>query len=145
MSHLTKKERKRILRFVHELIATLGLPAYDVTVSDEPAKKDCYASITWNRQRYTATLWVNKDWATYDEAQQRNTLTHEVLHLIQRRTDDVVVRARRYMHAHEFDLWRDDVFQEVELMVDLLAGYLSETAGVRHIWEITRRVTQVAS
>ncbi|WHT21010.1 hypothetical protein N8J89_08065 [Crossiella sp. CA-258035] len=81
MGHISSKEQDRILAFCVEVLQRLGMPSYELVLSDEPSDEGTDASIASVPGRYAATLRVCKRWDSLPKSEKVNTLVHEMLHL----------------------------------------------------------------
>jgi hypothetical protein len=68
----------------------LGLSSWRVTVSDAPASQDAWAEIECQDQDNAATLYLNHELWKQPPDIIRETLTHEMCHIILSRADRVV-------------------------------------------------------
>jgi hypothetical protein len=138
-----KKQRKRLpddhvdalLIYVSQLIIAMGLPSYRVLIMEEPADDDAIAEIKHIDGRYVAEVYLGKDWLERSDDEQRDTITHEVLHLWHRRlTDWLNAELRDLMHDHEFERIERQFHSEAELMVDNIAMIMSDTFRLKEAW-----------
>lgn len=135
-SHVTKREAQAVTDYAADLIALLALPRYRVLVMTDPADDDAIAEIDTVEGKWVARLWLASDWMKRTSDERRETITHEVLHLIHQRVDAVVIEdARQLMHDHEADDLARRYTRETELMVDHLAVFLAETHALQAAWD----------
>lgn len=132
--HTTKREAQAICDYAVDVIGALGLPGWRVLLMEDPCDDDCLACIVPVEGKYTAQLYVCTDWMKRDDDERRDTITHEVLHLLHFRVDHVLDDARDLMHDHEHDALHKRYRRETELMVDHLAGFLARTHTLRESW-----------
>lgn len=134
-SHVTKREAQAVADYAADVIALLALPRWRILIMEEPCDDDCIASIDSVEGKYTAQLWLCTDWMKRADDERRDTITHEVLHLLHFRVDHIIADARDLMHDHEHDALHHRYRRETELMVDHLAGFLADTHRLRDAWE----------
>lgn len=135
MKHLTSREAKAVLTYANAVASMLGLPRWRITLGDTPCGDDSHAEVEWVSQRNLATIRLCPEWLSLDDDLKRDTITHEVLHLVHTRVSTIGMKdAARFMHAHEHADWWGRQDRELELMVDMLAGCLSNTAEAKSAW-----------
>jgi hypothetical protein len=136
-SHVTDAEAEAIVEFAANVVAALGLPRWTISVMEAPTKKkhDAQATVKPVDGRYVAQIHLNADWMTYDDDTRRQTIVHEVLHLIHARVNDTISDAKYVMHDYEFDALWARYRRETELMVDHLAMFLDDTRTLKEAWD----------
>lgn len=138
-SHVTKREAQAVCDFAAEVLTVLHMPGWQILVMDDPADDDDIAAITTVEGKYTAQLWLAADWMKRSDDDRRETIVHEVLHLLHFRINHVVDDARSLMHDHEHDDLQRRYWRETELMVDHLAKYLSRTHNLGEAWDLAHQ------
>jgi len=122
------------MRYVSHLIQHFRLHQWTVLVSSYPTDKDedqdhaPTASIDSHTDRYCAILRVSPNWMKYTEEVKRDTLVHEMLHLITRdlRLRIEAFRGLLYRRTPSVALMAGmDIDSAEERMVDHLASTLS--------------------
>lgn len=135
-SHVTKREAQAIVDYARDVCVALGMPIWTILVMEDPCKGDAEATVDWIEQRHVAQVWLNADWMKYPDARRRDTITHEVLHLLHSRVSAAaLIDSKAYMRSGEHKDWSKRVQRELELMVDHLAGFLSRTHNLEDAWD----------
>lgn len=138
--HVSKREQTRVLDYATAVLATLRMPKWTVLLMEEPCGDDAIASIEPVEGRYVAQLYLCADWHTKSSDVRRETITHEMLHLVHRNVSTVVLDdSADFMHDHEHDDWSRRVRRELELMVDHLASFMAATHDLTGEWEAARK------
>lgn len=118
--HLTPDEADAIQMYIDQLKHLLGLSQWDVFLSATPSDPTTNASMHPVYGRHVCPVSVNRNWWTYTPEVQRNTIVHELLHIVHNRQTEVIRTAPSSM-------WQWRTFErETELMVDHLAGVLDQ-------------------
>lgn len=133
--HVTKREAQAIADFAIEILAALHMPGWQILISEEPTDEDDIAAISPMDTKYTAVLYLASDWMKRSEEERRETIVHEVLHLLHFRVNHVFEDARNLMHDYEHDALQLRYTRETELMVDHLAKFLSRTHSLEGAWD----------
>lgn len=133
-THVTKREAQAVCDFAVNVLTALHMPGWQILVMEEPADEDELAAIRPVDGKYTAQLWLCSDWMKRSDEERRETVVHEVLHLLHFRINHVVDDARDLMHDHEHDAMQRRYFRETDLMVDHLAKFLSCTHSLEEAW-----------
>lgn len=135
-SHVTKREAQAVADYASEVITALHMPRWRVLVMDEPGSEDAIASVDWVDGKHTARIWLCSDWMKRDDADRRETITHEVLHLLHGRITDLVIddSADLMRSTDVHNTWTRQVRREFELMVDHLAMFLANTHSLEQAW-----------
>jgi len=111
----TPEQCDLLQKYIWQIADMLGLKGWDIYLTHAASDDDANASVHPVYGRYTAGLSVNKRWFTYTPEVQRNTIIHELLHVVHNRQTEVVRTTKQ----------RDEVWitfnRETELMVDHLA------------------------
>lgn len=134
-SHITKREAQAVCNFALDVIGMLHLPGWQVLVMEEPCHDDALASIDRTYGKYTAEIRLCADWMTRSHDERRETITHEVLHLLHFRIDHIFGDARRAAPKHQRKVLARRYRHETELMVDHLAKFLSRTHTLSEAWD----------
>lgn len=133
--HYTDAEAKQVCLFMDDMRHHLGLPYYQLTLAAEEASKGCLATIQWGIQRYEATVNLGKDWTKQSEEEKRNSVVHEMVHLVHARVNTAVMRAKPNMHGYEYEAFWAAYNTEIELMVDQLSYMISADPAVKKMWK----------
>lgn len=90
LPHLSKKDTEDILRFLTLARSYLRLDQWDVILMKEPPEEDdVVMEVTPQANHFTTQLRVCKDWAKQPDSSKRDTIIHELLHLLHRDISDV--------------------------------------------------------
>jgi hypothetical protein len=133
-SHVTKREAQAVCDFAADVLSALCMPSWQVLVMEEPADEDCVASISTVEGKYTAQLYLASDWMKRTDHDRRETVVHEVLHLLHFRVNHVVEDVALLLREHEAAELDRRYHRETELMVDHLAKFLSRTHSLTEAW-----------
>ncbi|MEG2887285.1 MAG: hypothetical protein RR853_09190 [Aurantimicrobium sp.] len=116
----TPEQADAIQKYIWQIKDMLGLQGWDVYLTLAHSTDDCNASVHPVYGRYTAGISVNKNWLSYSREVQRNTIIHELLHVMHHRQTEVIRTTKQ----------RDEVWitfnRETELMVDHLATSIED-------------------
>lgn len=116
----TPDEADAIHLYIVQLARIMGLAQWDIYLSATPSAPDANASVHPVYGRRIVPISVNSDWWTYSPQVQRNTIVHELLHVIHNDQTEVI-------RTSPTSTWMWRTFErETELMVDHLAGLLDE-------------------
>ena len=140
-SHVTNREAQAVADFAAEVLGALSMPSWQVLVMEKPAHEDAVASITPVEGKYTAQLYLCSDWMKRTDQDRRETVVHEVLHLLHFRINHVIADAADLMREHEHDALEVRYRRETELMVDHLAKFLSRTHTLEQAWDVAHGKT----
>lgn len=133
--HVTAAEQQAIANYMTHLTRTLGMPSWRIWYDDEPAPGDTIAQVQFTKGRYVAELRLCSDWMTRTEDDRRDTITHEVLHLLHRDLSDWVEDDLvELMHDHEHDRIHRQFKRLIELHVDHLALFMATTHDLTQAW-----------
>jgi hypothetical protein len=125
-----------LLIFINKLMNTMGLPTYRILIMKKPADKGSIAEIRRIEDRYVAELYLCKDWLDRSDDEQRDTITHEILHLWHRGlTDWFYFEVQEQLHVPQFIKIEEQFHHVTELMVDHIAMILSQTHLLKEAWE----------
>lgn len=118
--HFTPDEADAIQLYIDKLAGLLGLGQWDVFLSLSSADPGTNASVHPVYGRRVCPISVNRDWWSYSPRVQRNTIVHELLHIVHNAQTEVI-------RTSPTSTWMWRTFErETELMVDHLAGVLAE-------------------
>lgn len=134
-SHVSKSEARAVCDFAANVVSALHMPGWKILVMDDPCEDDALASISWVDGKYTAQIYLCAGWMNRSSDERRETVVHEVLHLLHFRINHVIDDARDLMHDHEHDALARRYQRETELMVDHLAKFLAETHNLEEAWD----------
>ena len=138
--HVSDTEATAVLHYATSVLATLRMPKWTVLIMEDPCDEDALASVTPVDGRYSAQLYLSKDWEELSNDARRICVTHEILHLMHRNVSTVVLDDTvDLMHDWEHDRWARTVRREFELMVDHLAHFLGETHNLIEAWDEAQR------
>lgn len=116
--HFTPDEADAIQLYIDQLKHLLGLGQWDIFLSLASASDTTNASVHPVYGRRVVPISVNRNWWTYTPETQRNTIVHELLHIVHNAQTEVIRTAPT-------SVWQWRTFErETELMVDHLAGIL---------------------
>lgn len=119
-THFTPDEADAIQLYINQMKDLLGLGQWDVFLSLASSDATTNASVHPVYGRRVVPIAVNKDWWTYSASTQRNTLVHELLHIVHNSQTEVI-------RTSPTSVWMWRTFErETELMVDHLAGVLDQ-------------------
>lgn len=119
-THFTPDEADAIQLYINQLKGLLGLDQWDVFLSLASSAPNTNASVHPVYGRRVVPISVNKDWWSYSPSNQRNTLVHELLHIVHNAQTEVI-------RTSPTSVWMWRTFErETELMVDHLAGVLDQ-------------------
>ena len=125
-----------ILVYVTKLIVMMGLPIYRVLIMEKYADKGTAAQIKPTDDRHIANLFLSKRWMQFTDDEQRETITHEVLHLWHRHlTDWFRSEVHDLVQFHEYIRLERQYDHLVEMMVDNIAMILADTHRLKEEWE----------
>lgn len=134
-SHVTKREAQAVADFASEVLTTLNMPGWRILVMDEPADDDSVASIDTVYGKYTAQVYLASDWMKRTDQDRRETVVHEMLHLLHFRINHIFDDAAELMRDHEHEALNTRYRRETELMVDHLAKFLARTHTLESAWD----------
>jgi hypothetical protein len=116
----TPEQADAIQRYLWVIRDMLGLQQWDIFLTMSHSTDDANASVHPVYGRYIAGVSVNKKWFEYSPEVQRNTIIHELLHVVHNRQSEVIRTTKQ----------RDEVWitfnRETEYMVDHLATALED-------------------
>jgi hypothetical protein len=91
MSNTAYPEGQRIALIAHyepwirEMISAMGLDRWNIVITDHPPIGDGIAEVSQYHWAEDATIYLGDDFFTrYGRADQRETIAHELLHLLQK-------------------------------------------------------------
>lgn len=120
IAHFTPDEADAIQMYIDQIKDLLGLGQWDVFLSLAASDEATNASVHPVYGRRVVPVSVNKDWWSYSPEKQRNTMVHEMLHVVHNSQTEVIRTAPT-------SVWMWRTFErETELMVDHLAGVLDQ-------------------
>lgn len=119
-THFTEAQANSLQEYIWTIRNMLGLRHWDIFLASVAAKETTNASIHAVYGRHVAALAVNKNWWSYSREVQRNTILHEVLHIVHNAQTEVI-RTSKQLNAVWVTFER-----ETELMVDHLANSLED-------------------
>ena len=116
----TSEEADALQTYIWKIRDMLGLQGWDIFLTLAHSTDDANASVHPIYGRYTAGISVNKNWFNYPLEVQRNTIIHELLHVVHHRQTEVIRTTKQ----------RDEVWitfnRETEYMVDHLATAIED-------------------
>lgn len=117
-TNFTEDEADAIQLYIDQLKHLLGLSQWDIFLSSASSDPTTNASVHPVYGRRVAPISVNKNWWAYSPKDQRNTLVHELLHVVHNAQTEVI-------RTTPTSMWMWRTFErETELMVDHLAGII---------------------
>ncbi|WP_299055077.1 hypothetical protein [uncultured Nocardioides sp.] len=135
-SHVNKKEAQAVADYATDVAYALSLPRWRILVMTDPCGDDAMATVDTVDGKWTARIWLCEDWMTQPYDTRRETITHEVCHLIHMRLADTVIEdSKPLMRNGDHRDWTRRVRREFELMVDHLAVFLAETHSLERAWD----------
>jgi hypothetical protein len=135
--HFPVREEKALAAYVVELLGLLGMPAWRLHwhTHDLPPE-GALASVLPTRGRYVAEIWLCADWMKRPVEERRDSITHEILHLLHRDlTDWIEDEVGPLVFEHEFKRIDKSFHRVVELMVDRIALFMANTQPLTEAWE----------
>lgn len=133
-SHVTKREAQAVCDFAANVMGALHMPGWQVLVMEDPADEDDLASISALDGKYTAQFWLASDWMRRTDDERRETVVHEVLHILHFRINHVLDDAAALLSERDREQLEKRYQRETELMVDHLAKFLSRTHSLEQAW-----------
>jgi hypothetical protein len=116
-----------VAEWVASVLPSLKLSHWQVRVVDDAAPDDAHADTAPHSQATTATMRLGATfWASSSE-EQRNTLTHELVHLILCRIDQLSDSLEDTLGAAGWSLWSPIWENEHERAVDAIALLIAPT------------------
>jgi len=132
--HLTDGMALAVVEFMCDLASVLNMAGWKILVLTEPCEDDCWADINHIDGKLTAQLRVCRTWMTLPRETQCEALTHETLHLLHYRIDDVISDMPKFMGIGDAMRTGDAFRRELEYMVDHLARYIASKTTVQEAW-----------
>lgn len=134
--HVLGDHQDAILVYASKLMGTMGLPQYQILIMEKPAGKGAAAEVRCVDGRYVAQLYLCKDWDSLSENEQRQTITHEVLHLWERQLSDwFYSEVHDVVNVHDFMRLERQFRHVCEMMIDNIAMILADTHRLKEEWE----------
>lgn len=126
--HLISDRADAIQLYLWQLRDLMGLGRWDVYLGAKRAPKGCLASVLPCEGRAVANVSVSKHWWDLPAHEQRDTLVHELIHLVHRDQTDLI----RCAAMHGLDRTTYRVLWEAhrlatEVMVDHLTSIIAPT------------------
>lgn len=134
-SHVTRREADAVVAFAIKVRDLLGLPSWRIGVLEEPADGDALASISTVPGRWIAEVKLSDQWMKLSSDERRDTIVHEVCHLLHVGVNHVIEDAQSLMHDHEWDALNASYHRATEYMVDHLAGFLDAHYQLQQAWD----------
>jgi len=133
--HIKPREQRRIMDYAMKVLGTLGENKWRVLLMVEPSDDDAYGSVNIAPEKYVVELYLAENWHELSNETRRNTITHEMLHVVHKRVDHVVYDLDPLLrHDEQTDL-RTKYQREIELMVDHFATFMSDTHSLTEEWD----------
>jgi hypothetical protein len=139
--HVTDAEADAVLQYATTVMKTLGMAQWVVLIQQDPCDEDAYASVESVTGRYVAKVFLSDGWMDLSTDVRRNTITHEVLHLVHARIDAEIDDTQDLMHDHEFDAFKRRYKRETELMVDHFATFMADTHRLTEAWDVAHGIS----
>lgn len=126
----TTEQADALQLYIWDIRDRLNLHHWDTFLADEAAEKGTNASVHPVPGRFVAGIHVASNWLDLEESERRNTIVHELLHLVHRDQTEVIrcgLQDAGYLPNKAFTMmWR--MFElHTEAMVDHLASVLAPT------------------
>lgn len=137
--HVTDAEAGAILDYATQVMKTLGMAQWVINIQQDPCDDDAHASVEPVYGRYVAKVSLHENWMDLSTDVRRNTITHEILHLVHMRIDAEIDDTQDLMHDHEFDTFKRRYKRETELMVDHFATFMADTHALPDAWDQARQ------
>lgn len=116
---------KAVELWIADAMDYLGLQAWEVTVLREAADVSAHADIDPAPQRYTAELRLAHDFFAQSPERQRIILTHELIHLIVARVDQVTENLEESLGKIGYGVFEPNYVDASERAVEHLAKILA--------------------
>ncbi|WP_108665160.1 hypothetical protein [Euzebya rosea] len=124
MRHLQPDAQQVLRTYLPYLMQELGLERWTIDVRPAAARDGATAHIDVTYATWYAELHIAADWSDYTAEAQRNTLVHELLHILHHPLTSYV---DELLDAHGSAPMREVIRTQVEAMVDRLAGIIAPT------------------
>jgi hypothetical protein len=140
-----KAQRETLASYLDELLVAMKLTGWELTVDLSTASKACAEiSLVYAQQR--ATMWLSADFLEQDATWQRDTLVHELVHLVLNPmlelSDQALTGAMKpglvQMHGRV-------LAHAIEERTDLIAGLLSPSLAVPGFQDPSRKTRTKAA
>lgn len=116
----TSEQCDMLQQYIWDIRDMLDMHHWDIYLTMAPSSDDANASIHPVYGRHSAGLSVNKKWFDFSPEVQRNTIIHEILHVVHNRQTEMIRTTRQ-----QSGVWT--AFErETELMVDHLANAIDQ-------------------
>lgn len=123
---MAKQDRhKAVEAWIADAILLLGLESWEITILRDAADLSAHADIDPAPQRWTADLRLAHDFFTQSAERQRLILTHELVHLITARADQVVENLEEPLGKIAFALFEPNFVDASERSVEHLAKIIA--------------------
>lgn len=120
---------ERWIEYIDQLVQELDLTGWEVNLEDQPADQNADAQIRCVEGRKVAMLQLSHDFDTFDIGRQRHTIVHELLHIHEEASSQVVYKLRDLLGSAVFDVvWANYCLQR-EYMVDGLASIIAPSVS----------------
>ena len=114
-----------VAEWVALALPLLSLSHWTVRVSDDAAPDDAHADTSPHSQATTATIRLGASFWTQSAEEQRNTLAHELVHLLLCRVDQMSDALEETLGSAGWSVWRPLYENEHERAVDAIALLLA--------------------
>ena len=111
--------------WIEDALVALNLPQWQVTVIRDAADVEAWADIAAHSQADTADLRLSHDFWKQESTKQREVLTHELLHLVTCRADQVVEALEETMGKIGWAVFEPQYENAAERSVEHLAKLLA--------------------
>lgn len=89
--HLSQKDTDDILRFITLARSHLRLDQWDIILMLEPPDDDdAIMDVTPTENHYSTQIRVSKEWPDLPDAVKKDTVVHELIHLLHRDLNDLI-------------------------------------------------------
>jgi hypothetical protein len=112
--------------YVAELQEALNITNWKVTIAREASDVEAWADINPHEQNYTAELRVSHDFWKQTPQQQREVLTHEMLHIVTARLDQTIEALEEAFGKVVWTIFEPQYVNATERAVDHIARVLAQ-------------------
>lgn len=142
--HLSADDNTNILAYVSYLADLMGIPStYQIVLMEKTSEEysgvesdgddldddHSYPSacVHVREKRYTAELYISKQWGKYTQQCKTNTLIHELYHILHKRLDVLFEEwtSGRHVSFNDSGNAHDDYTRDLELFIDQAAFVLA--------------------
>lgn len=103
----------------------LGLHAWHLYIANKPCAKKYQASIAPTYGRKYATIYFSRNWPDVDVVEQKQTIVHELLHLLFIDVQSAVDRVSKLVDRKTFSVIWDNHTEALEYAIDALSELIA--------------------